>query len=179
MAEKKLVIDQLRLNYEGLFDIPEMYKMIDGWFYEKGYDKYEKKNEEQVLPTGKEIIIDLRPWKKITDYAKNEIRIRIFMHHVKEIDIEKEGAKVTMHQGQIQMIFDGYLETDYENKWENKPIYFFLRTLFDKYIYKGYTSKFEDRLVNDVHDIHTRIKSFLNVYRYTSSTNMPKPGQAP
>ena len=169
MSEKKLVIDQLKLNYEGLFEVNELFKMVDAWFYEKGYDKYEKKNEEQVLPTGREILLELRPWKKTTDYAKNEIRVRIFMHGVKDVEVEKEGAKVKMNQGEVQMVFDGYLETDYENRWENKPFFYFLRTLFDKYIYKGYISKFEGNLVNDVHDLHTRIKAFLNMYRYSAA----------
>jgi len=64
------------------------------------------------------------------------------------------------------MIFDGYVETDYENRWENKPIFYFLRALIDKYIYRIYTDKFESMLVADVHHLHTRIKSFLNLYRY-------------
>lgn len=167
MSEKKLVIDQLKLNYQGLFEVNELFKAVDAWFYEKGYDKYEKKNEEQVLPTGREIVLELRPWKKITDYAKNEIRVRMFMHNIKEVEIEKDGTKVKLNQGEIQIIFDGYMETDYENKWENKPLFFFIRTLFDKYIYRGYTSKFEGNLVDDVHDLHTRIKAFLNIYRYS------------
>ena len=58
MSEKKLVIDQLKLTYEGIFDLNGLYRMIDSWFYEKGYDRWELKNYEQVLPTGKDIEIE-------------------------------------------------------------------------------------------------------------------------
>jgi hypothetical protein len=166
MSEKRLIIDQLRLNYSGIFNLNELYKMIDGWLYEKGYDKYEKKNEEQVLETGRKIEIELRPWKKTTDYAKNEIRLRIFVDNMVDIEVERDGSKMKMHKGDIQMIFDAFLETDYEHRWENKPMYYFFRTLVDKYIFKIYTGKFIGNLTADTKDLHQRIKAYLNLYRY-------------
>lgn len=166
MSEKRLIIDQLRLNYSGIFNLHELYKMIDGWLYEKGYDKYEKKNEEQVLETGRKIEIEIRPWKKTTDYAKNEIRLRLFVDNMTDIDVDRDGRKIKMHKGDIQMIFDAFLETDYEHRWENKPMYYFFRTIIDKYVFKIYTEKFVGNLVADVRDLHSRIKSFLNLYKY-------------
>jgi hypothetical protein len=166
MAEKKLVIDQLKLTYEGIFDLNGLYRTIDSWFYEKGYDKYEKKNFEQILPTGKDIEIEFLPWKKTTDYFKNILRIRLRMVGVKEIELEKKGITLKLQQGRIMMIFDAYLESDYEHKWDSKAIFFFLRTLFDKYIFRGYFAKAEKWLVNDLYQLHGRIQQFLNVHRY-------------
>jgi hypothetical protein len=166
MSEKKLVIDQLRLNYSGLFNLGDLFKTIDGWFFEKGYDRHEKKNEEQILPSGRFVEIELRPWKKTTDYAKNEIRFRLFVKDMKDVEVEKDGSKVKLQQGDIHMVFDAFLETDYEHRWESKPMFYFLRTLFDKFIFRVYTDKFEGVLVNDTHDLYNRVKSFLNLYRY-------------
>jgi len=166
MAEKKLVIDQMKLTYEGIFDLNGLHRTIDAWFYEKGYDKYEKRNFEHILPTGKDIEIELLPWKKTTDYFKNIIRIRMKFTHVKDIEIEKEGVKLTLQQGRVMMIFDAYLVSDYENKWESKPMFFFLRTIFDKYIFRSYFQKAEKWLVNDLYQLHGRIQQFLNLHRY-------------
>jgi len=166
MAEKKLVVDQMKLNYEGIFDLNGLYRTIDAWFYEKGYDRYEQKNYEQVLPTGKDIEIELLPWKKTTDYFKNILRIRMKFVNVKDVEIEKQGVKLKLQQGRIMMIFDAYLESDYEHKWDEKPMFFFIRTLFDKYIFKGYFAKAEKWVINDLFDIHGRIQRFLNLYRY-------------
>jgi len=63
------------------------------------------------------------------------------------------------------IVFDGYLESDYENKWESN-FFFFLRVIFDKYIYKSHYTNYQKWLVNDVYDIHGRIQRFLNLYRY-------------
>jgi hypothetical protein len=64
------------------------------------------------------------------------------------------------------MIFDAFLETDYEGRWENKPFYYFLRTIIDKYVFRVYTGKFVGNLEADTRDLHQRIKSFLNLYKY-------------
>ena len=166
MSEKRLIIDQLRLNYSGIFNLGELFRMVDEWFYEKGYDRWEKKNEETVTETGKRIEIELRPWKKITDYAKNEIRLRMFVDNMTDIEADKDGKKTKMNKGDIQMIFDAFLETDYENRWESKPVYYFLRTIIDKYMFRVYTGKFTGNLAADTKDLHQRIKSFLNLYKY-------------
>ncbi len=166
MSERKLVIDQMKLTYEGIFDLNGLYRTIDSWFYEKGYDKWEFKNYEHVFPTGKQVEIELLPWKKTTDYFKNTIRIRLKAVNVKDVELEKEGVMLRLNHGKVMLIFDAYLESDYENMWEKKPMFFFIRTIFDKFIFKSYFSKFEKWLVNDVYDLHGRIQKYLNLYRY-------------
>ena len=99
MVERETVIDKLRLTYEGLFVATDLYQMIDNWFRQKAYDKRENKNIEKVTPDGKYIEIELEPWKKITDYARIVIKIRLIMNDVKEIEMEKDGLKVRMNQG--------------------------------------------------------------------------------
>ena len=46
MSERTLVVDHLKFHYEGLCNIGELYTFISTWFYEKGWDWYEKLNEE-------------------------------------------------------------------------------------------------------------------------------------
>ena len=166
MVERDIIVDKLRLTYEGLFSVADLYKMIDEWFEEKGYDKREKKNVESVTPEGKFIEIEVEPWKKVTDYAKNIIKIRMIFSNIKEVTVEKDGIKVKLNQGKVQFVFDGYLETDYEHMWEGKPLFYFIRELFDKYFYKPYTTGFKQGVKEDLMHLYTNIKAFLNLYRY-------------
>ncbi len=166
MSEKRLVIDQLGLNYSGVFSVSALYKKFIDWFHERGYEMFEKKNTEEITPTGRNIELELRPYKRVTSYAKNEIRIKVFITNVKEVVIDKDGTKNRLNQGDIEILFDGYVETDYENRWENKPYFYFFRALIDKYVWRIYTDKFETMIVTDVHHLHTKIKAFLNLYRY-------------
>jgi len=170
MAERRLVIDHMRLKYEGLFDLHELYKLIDNWLREKAFDKRELRNQEHVKPDGKYVELILMPWKKITDYARHVIRIEIKVFNLTEVVVERDGQRVKMNQGRVDILFDAYLDTDYEDRWEQKPFYFFMRTIFDKFIYRTYSTQFEELLVENVHQLHTAIKSFLNLYQYEFGT---------
>ncbi len=166
MAERRLVIDHMRLKYEGLFDLFEFYKLVDSWLREKAFDKRELRNQEIVKPDGKYVELILMPWKKITDYARHVIRLEIRVFNLKDVVIERDGQRVKMNQGRMDIIMDAYLDTDYEDRWEQKPFYFFMRTLFDKFIYRTYSTQFEELLVENVTQLHAVMKSFLNLYRY-------------
>jgi len=166
MAERRLIVDHLKLNYKGLFSMNELYNMVDRWFMQKGFDKREMFNREHVRPDGKFIELEIQPWKKITDYAKLVIRVHIVVLNMKDSDIEKDGQKLILNKGNITVTFDAYLVTDYEHRWENRPFYYFIRTVFDKYVYKGYMEQWEEELKSQTYELHDQIKSFLNLYRF-------------
>lgn len=166
MPEKKILVEELKIEYEGLFEVSELYKLIDRWLKDKQYDKKELKNLEQVMPEGKYIELDLKPWKTLTDYVKYEFRIRIRGYGLKDVDIERDGHKMRMQQGRLLLIIDAWFVTDQAGNWESSPIWFFLRTIFDKYVYRGPLSRMEAGVVDDVFQLQTTIKNFLNLYRY-------------
>ncbi|MCP3683956.1 MAG: hypothetical protein GY861_14830 [bacterium] len=166
MSERKLVVDHLKLTYDGLFNITMLYRTIDNWFMENGFDKREVRNQEHLKPDGKYIEIELQPWKKITDYARHVIKVQIKMLRIQDVEVEQDGLKVKVQKGRVNIIFDSYLDTDYEGRWEMKPFYFFLRTVFDKFVYRTYTSQFEDLLVEKTSNLFATIKAFLNLHKY-------------
>lgn len=170
MAERRLVVDHMRLKYEGLFDLFEFYKLIDNWFREKAFDKREIRNQEHVRPDGKYVELILMPWKKISDYARHVIRIEIRVFNLKDVVVERDGRRVKMNQGRMDLLLDGYLDTDHEDRWEQKPFYFFMRTLFDKFVYRTYSTQYEELLVENVSQLHTLMKSFLNLYKHEFGT---------
>jgi len=166
MSEKKIVIDNLRMNYQGLFHLNELYVMIDKILREKGYDKFERKNFEHVYPDGKQVEVEIEPWKKFTEYAKCSIKINMLFTGIKDVIVKKDGKNVKMNQGKCLMTFMGYLETDYEHQWEQKAFLFFLRTLFDLFIYKINTDKFEAYVAEDTNYFYQQIKGFLNMEKF-------------
>jgi hypothetical protein len=166
MAERRIVVDNLVLQYEGLFEIKELYLMIDKWLRQKGYDKWEKRNHEHVLKDGRFIEFELEPWKKISDYAKIVISMYIHMLNIKEVTVKKDNVDVKMNQGRVRIRFIGFLVTDYTNKWEGQPLYYFLRAIFDKYVYRVTSDKFEGAVSDDVKHLYQNVKAFLNLYRY-------------
>lgn len=164
--EKKLVVRDMVLKYDGLFSVKDLYKIIDDWLKENFYDKVEKENIEYVTPEGKYIEMRLEPFRIATDYVQYRIFMKIIMRNVKEVEVEIDKKKHKLNKGEVRIKFDAYLETDFTGRWEQKPVLFFIRTLIDKYIYRLYTERFENAVEKDVTGLHTAIKSFLNLYRY-------------
>lgn len=165
MAEKE-TITKSKIKYEGLLDVGLLYKLVDNWLKENYYDQVEKDNTELVTPDGRDIDIWLEPYKKISDYSKYVIRIIISMVKVKDVETEIDMVKVKTNKAIVNILLVGYLETDWENRWQQRPIHFFLRTLFDKYVYRLYIERSKSEVTEEVNSLRDSIKGFLNLYRY-------------
>ncbi|MFO7711353.1 MAG: hypothetical protein R6V53_06305 [Candidatus Woesearchaeota archaeon] len=165
MPEREVIVNKKRINYEGLFDSKGVYKIIEDYFDGLNYDKVEKKNIEVVKPEGKYVEILLEPYKKISDYIKVIVKIRMIISDLKEIEIEREKKKVKINQGNLQIIIDGYYETDHQNKWQANPIRYFIRTCFNKYFFKPYTKQGFGNVSNDISGLVTKLQRYLNTFR--------------
>jgi len=167
LAERLTVIDGRTLEYKGLFEPRELYTVIDQLFREHGFDKKEFKNSEHVYKDSKQIVLDLRPYKKLSDYVKVEVKIQIVGYKLKEVEIENKGLKKKMFNGLVEVKFSAYIITDYESAWETKPFYYMIRMLVDKFIYKGYISEAKSELITITNTAYDEVRSYLNMQRYT------------
>ncbi len=167
MGERHLVVDHLKFSYEGLFSSAELYSVISGWFFDKGWDWWEKMNEEHITPEGRQMRLVLTPWKSATDYYKIMMRIKLHMINVQEVEIEKKGKKLKLDHGVIRITFDGYVMADRHDLWKNKPFKWFISVLLDKYFFHFHFAKLQRWIESDVDDLHHKIKDYLNVFKYT------------
>ncbi|MBW2974458.1 hypothetical protein KY366_01955 [Candidatus Woesearchaeota archaeon] len=166
MSDMRIIVDHMKLDYSGLFNAKELFKIINKWCQDRNIHKKEDKCFEQSLPEGKDMEYEISPWKKISDYIRYIYRIRILFKEVKKTEVIKEKKKVKADQGRILLYLDGFIEHDYEHRWDERPMFIFFRALFDRFIYKSYTERFEHRLTHDIHDLYDEIERFLNTYRH-------------
>lgn len=166
MSEIKTLIDGKSLSYEGVFNIKELYRLIDKWFKDHGYEKQEIKNWEDVTENEKQVVLEIIPYKKVSDYARIDVRIFMIFSKLTETVIEKDNIKFNMTKGKAEFYFDAYVVTDYENKWETRPIFYFMKNIFDKFIYKVYTSSYDGEAIRDATEVENEIRSFLNMNRF-------------
>jgi hypothetical protein len=149
-----------------VFDLNRLLKAIDKYTAEKGYEKAEKRRQEIVKPEGKRFTMELRPIKVKTDVYSLMIKIRITITDLKKIAVKDKKKKKTMHSGNIVMLFDAWLLTEWEGRWEKKPYYYFFLILVDKFIKKLHSDKYVGELIDDTHYIHENVKAHLNLHRY-------------
>lgn len=167
MAERMTIVDGEKIIYKGLFDFKELYNVIDAFLWQKGFDKRIRKNEEQVSADGKYVNTIIQPWKKVTEYIKHEIKLVITVHHAKEEIREIDGIKKKLTNGVVDISFFAYLCTDYEGRWEQRAEYFFLRTIFDRFVYKMQNQSSSGTLRNDTKLLKGEVEAFLNLHRFT------------
>ena len=165
MVEKRQIIDALRLNYNGVFDVVEFYKEVEDWIARKGMEKEIKKKGEHITPSGKNIEWFIEIWKKPADYAKIVVRIRALMSNIKDVEIVKDKSKINLNQGNIVIQFDGFIEQDVTGRWQQKPLYYFMRAVYDKFIHKLWSDKFNKDVYNDCYQLHKVLTDFFKRYQ--------------
>ena len=164
MGEKQKYLMK-SISYDGIFNYRELFRIIDVWLREHYYDKWEKRNEQYKTPEGFSLDIEFTPWKKVTDYHKLIMKIEISGTNLKEVEVELNGKKEKMHEGKLNIKLTGYLVVDYEHKW-NRPVYYFIRDVYDKYVYWRITKKYIDMVIEHVDSMYNDIRSYLNVTHY-------------
>jgi hypothetical protein len=149
-----------------LFDSADLFKFIDDWFKQNGYEKNEIKNIERVGEKGKYVSLEIMPYKEINDYTRFEVYVRIRINDLVETKVKKEKQELKINKGRISISIDAFLASDIRYRWASKPFYFLLRTIFNRFVYKEYVEKFERSLMEDVKSFHSELKAYLNLERY-------------
>ncbi|MBR9675686.1 hypothetical protein GOV05_01625 [Candidatus Woesearchaeota archaeon] len=166
MAEKATLVEGDKIAYEGLFELKELMSLINSYIKQVGYDKKVVKNEQQVFDNFKQLSIELKPLKKITDYIKFEMKIKIEGREIEDVELRIDDRLRHMQKGRLSIVFFATMHTDYEGTWEQKPEYFFVRTLFNKFVYRAKMTQWESQLKEQVAHLKAEISSFLNIQRF-------------
>ena len=175
MGNVKIVVDHEKIDYKGPLNCSDLFKHITNFVMERGFDIRTDKDFEHHTESGTQLEWQISPWKIITgsEYARHMIKVRVLGQDLTKIDIMKDNKKTKVDNGGIIIVIDGFLETDIDARWDQKPLFVLLRTIYDNFIYKIYTERFEHRLVHDINQLSNSIKQFLNVYKNFTTISKP------
>ena len=167
MVEKKQVLYDLRTTYSGPFLVEDFYAEVDNWAREKGYEKEPKKKLEHVTKSGKKIQWVVEIHGHLDDLHHGVVVLNAMIDNVKEVVVKKDGKKTRVNNGDVFININGFIQSHVHGSfYQVKPIYFFVRTLIDKYIYNFWSDKWDGAVNNDGRDLYKRINSFFNLQRY-------------
>jgi len=162
MAEKDTIFKG-RVKQTGIFSFKKLYSFLYDWLSEEGYKINEDKYSEKITGDSKEIEINWEAEKEISDYFKFVIRVDWFILGLKNIKVKKEDKEINMNTGEVEIKFKTILVKDYESKWEDHPVWKFLRGIYDRYIIRTRIDDYEDRLMEDTDELIAQCKSFLAI----------------
>ena len=163
MAEETPVFKG-KLKHSGMFDFKELYRFCYSFWKEtKEYFILEKAYGEKITATGKEIEIEWEAMKKVSDYFKLIIGMKWRIVGMTEVEAEREGKKVKISKGDIEIAVTSKLIRDYEGKWEASAFWKFSRSIYDKYIIKNKIEEMEDKIFGDSDEFLAQVKAFLSL----------------
>ncbi len=166
MGETTTVAEKT-FSYEGLFDAQELFRLIDTYLSSVHFDYAESINREVVKPDGRYIEIDLGPDRVITDYVKYKLDIKVTMQKLKDVEVKRDGAKVKLNEGKVRIAMAAHYVTDYAGTWETKnPVYYFIRTVVQKFFLKPVTAQYEKELKEITEGLIHELKAFFNLGKF-------------
>ncbi len=166
MGEKNLIINHRKVSHHGLFRADELFAILNHALEERGYTKREKKSEELITPNGRLFQLELRPFKVVSHFATLMIKIHCTFDEVTETTKEVSGVKQKFEQGEVDILFDAWLLTDYENRRGVTPFKFFMKGVINKYIYNfSVDDQFQQQLAADTAFIYARVNEYLHTFQ--------------
>jgi hypothetical protein len=152
------------IRYKGIFDIDELYRIINDWLVSKGYQVHESKYKSIALQTGgKERTFDWNAHRKMTDF----ITVWIFLHFqfqdMMEVEVVKDGKKVKLHKGLIMVRIIHRLEFDFAERMGRSQIGNAIVDFMTKIMWKKkIDSLWEDKLRFKCYELANVIKESLD-----------------
>jgi len=160
MAEIDKICDG-KIKHDGIFDFKEIYNFLYKWLKDSNYDVEEKSYTEKVKAEGKEIEVNWVARRTISDYFRFQIKILIRVTGMINVETMKEGVKVKMNKGLLDIGVTSYLEKDYEHRWEALALLKFMRGIYDKFIIKSRVEQYEEKIAEETDEMIAQTKAFL------------------
>ena len=135
------------LKKKGFWNYVEFYNFCYEWFGKEGYILIEDQYTEKNTDIGKEIILKWIAYRKVTDYFKFVIKADWHILGMNPAEVERDGKKEKINKGEVKIKVVAELVKDYEDRWEGKPLWKFLRGIYEKYIIRTTVDEYEDRLI--------------------------------
>ena len=152
-----------RIKRTGVFDLKHLYTMIYNHLADLGYHMNEKSYSEKGGKYGKEVRFFWNPYKKVTDYFRFDLDLKFLIVNLKEMEIVREGKKIRMNTGGIDIKITGYLSTDWKKKWDSSWFNNMLRKIYDDYIIRARIDEYEDKVVYEMDELTQKIKDYLSM----------------
>jgi len=154
----------IALKFQGIIDLPELYRQMKLWLEDRGYAKeenLEKAYIEKIKGNNlKQIEILWEGSKNVSDYFKYKIRIQFILLGVTETEVTQENIKRKLYKGNFQIYITGYVEEGEDKEWKNVGI---ISKLYHNLVAKRRIEDHKLELYNKIYSFQESIKNFLKL----------------
>jgi len=162
MADKEEILKE-KVEHNGLVDFSSFYSFAHSWFKEEGYGVNEEKYSEKTGGDTRELDIEWKAWKDLSDYFKFEMKLRFEVRAMSDVEVEIDGQKKSMNKGKLSAEITGTLIYDKNSKWDTSPFVRFMRDVYNKYVVPSRVEDMKQLLISKVQDFKEELKAFLDL----------------
>jgi len=169
----------MRVKYKDLFDIKDFYESLHEWLQEHdwydaeegsgvGNDRFETYYGERIAQGGvKELWIQWRVMKP-ANRAPLTYYLDFDWHCIglTKADVVKEGRKMNVDKGEIELNIRAYLQENYKSDLENSPFLKQFKDIVSKRLYQDQVERRKKELYQETYELQNWIKQFFKLKRY-------------
>ncbi len=164
MAEEETIFSS-KIKYNGIFSFKDFYSFCYEWLTEEtGLDPLtEEKYEEKIKGDTKEIVVEWKGGKELTDYFRFDMKVKFELKNLKEVEISQEGAKIKTNDGSVKVTVKGILVRDYQGKFEMSAFNKFLRSIYEKWVIASRIEEYEGKVAGHCDEFLNQAKAYLDL----------------
>ena len=164
MSEKNKIFGS-KVKWVGVSNWRALYKFCYDWLMDETGLNWlqEEKYEETLKGNQKDIDVKWVGPKKLTDYFRIWIEVKFEVRNLEEVEINKDGKKTKANNGRFKIIVDGYLERDYQGKFERSAFEKFLRSVYERWVIPSRIDQFEGKIFMECDEFLNQAKAFMTI----------------
>lgn len=142
-------------------DLQELYRQMKLWLEDNGFAKeasLEKRYDERIKPSGKEIFIFWEAGRNVSDYFSYKILVEFILVAIRDIEVQEGSIKRKLSIGTLEIKIISFIE--YGKKWENLGA---LSKIYYRIIAKQRLKDYADDLYDKVYKFQKMIKDFIGL----------------
>lgn len=178
-------INSVEVTFKGVFDLQNLYNLMNDWLKENDFHAMDTKNEtyretyylKKTTPGyGDELDIWWRMKRTKSPIFHHAMNIDFHTLGISDTEIVYEGKKFKTNKGEIKIKINSKLEIDPKKEF-SKKLPGFLNNFFFNRLYQKEYKENKDKLFNDTYKFHQLIKQYLEVKGFTGEQEMFKPSK--
>lgn len=160
----------------GVFDFKQFYRDIRDQIEDKGYFKednwkyaepYYSEKRSSDPREAKTIWIWWRTEKKEGNpFYLRHIDLEFHLRFVKDVEVMVEGEKKNVQRGEVEVVFNAWLEIDPKDEWKN---HWFLKSFLDLFVRRIWRKRREAEkwgTIGDCMYIQTMVKDYFEIHKF-------------
>lgn len=165
MPGEKDTVYSTKIKYRGIFNFSDFYKFCYDWLTQETSlsEVNEKKYVEKVSGDSKDIEVEWEGNKKLTDYFKFEISVKMKIQGLKKVEVNEDGKKRETNKGEVEMTVKGTIVKDYQGKFETSASAKFIRGVYERWIIPARINEIENKITSNCETFVTEAKAYLDL----------------